>query len=146
MYQPYPASPFARFAKWTARAAGHPLAFFIAVLIILGWALTGPIFRFSDTWQLIINTATTIVTFLMVFLIQNTQNRDTTAGPAEARRADPGDPGGPQRARGPRGAHRARARAPARPRRPAARPSGHRDARHLGYLTRPSDPSIALAA
>ena len=79
MYQPYPASPFARFAKWTARAAGHPLAFFIAVLIILGWALTGPIFRFSDTWQLIINTATTIVTFLMVFLIQNTQNRDTEA-------------------------------------------------------------------
>jgi low affinity Fe/Cu permease len=79
MQQPYPASPFGRFARWTAHAAGHPLAFLTAVLIILGWALTGPVFRFSDTWQLVINTGTTIVTFLMVFLIQNTQNRDSAA-------------------------------------------------------------------
>ena len=58
---------------------GHPLAFVLAVLIILGWGLTGPAFGFSDTWQLVINTATTIVTFLMVFLIQNTQNRESVA-------------------------------------------------------------------
>ncbi len=77
MEQPYPASPFSRFAKWTARAAGHPVVFLIAVLIILGWAITGPLFGFGDTWQLVINTGTTIVTFLMVFLIQNTQNRDS---------------------------------------------------------------------
>jgi low affinity Fe/Cu permease len=79
MQQPYPASPFGRFARWTAHAAGHPLAFLVAVLIIAGWALTGPVFGFSDTWQLVINTGTTIVTFLMVFLIQNTQNRDSAA-------------------------------------------------------------------
>lgn len=72
-------SLFTRFAKWTARAAGRPLAFVTAVLIILVWGVTGPVFGFSDTWQLIINTGTTIVTFLMVFLIQNTQNRDTEA-------------------------------------------------------------------
>jgi low affinity Fe/Cu permease len=70
---------FALFGKWTARKAGHPLAFVLAVAIILVWAITGPIFSFSDTWQLIINTGTTIVTFLMVFLIQSTQNRDTGA-------------------------------------------------------------------
>jgi low affinity Fe/Cu permease len=70
---------FGRFAKGAARAMGHPLAFVLAVLIILGWALTGPFFGFSDTWQLVINTGTTIVTFLMVFLIQNTQNRDSAA-------------------------------------------------------------------
>jgi low affinity Fe/Cu permease len=58
---------------------GHPLAFLLAVLVIVGWAVTGPFFGFSDTWQLVINTSTTIVTFLMVFLIQNTQNRDSTA-------------------------------------------------------------------
>ena len=79
MHEPYSASPFARFARWTAHAAGHPLAFLVAVLIIVGWALAGPIFGFSDTWQLVINTGTTIVTFLMVFLIQNTQNRDSAA-------------------------------------------------------------------
>jgi low affinity Fe/Cu permease len=79
MQQPYPASPFGRFSKSTAQATGHPLAFLVAVLIILGWALSGPIFGFSDTWQLVINTGTTIVTFLMVFLIQNTQNRDSAA-------------------------------------------------------------------
>jgi low affinity Fe/Cu permease len=72
-------SPFARFAKWTARATGHPHTFVGAVAIILLWALTGPLFGFSDTWQLVINTGTTIVTFLMVFLIQNTQNRDSEA-------------------------------------------------------------------
>ena len=70
---------FTRFAKRTAHAAGHPATFAIAVLIIVLWAATGPLFGFSDTWQLVINTGTTIVTFLMVFLIQNTQNRDSQA-------------------------------------------------------------------
>jgi low affinity Fe/Cu permease len=70
---------FSRVAKWTAHATGHPAAFGIAALIIVVWAVTGPLFGFSDTWQLIINTGTTIATFLMVFLIQNTQNRDTAA-------------------------------------------------------------------
>jgi low affinity Fe/Cu permease len=59
--------------------SGHPAVFFIAVLVIVVWAATGPVFHFSDTWQLVINTSTTIVTFLMVFLIQNTQNRDSEA-------------------------------------------------------------------
>jgi low affinity Fe/Cu permease len=75
----YSSSPFSRFAKWTARATGHPAAFMAAALIIVIWGVTGPIFKFSDTWQLVINTGTTIVTFLMVFLIQNTQNRDSHA-------------------------------------------------------------------
>jgi low affinity Fe/Cu permease len=70
---------FSRFAKWTARATGRPSAFTIAAAIIVVWALTGPLFGFSDTWQLVINTGTTIVTFLMVFLIQSTQNRDSEA-------------------------------------------------------------------
>src|SRR5215467_5587124 len=70
---------FARLASTTARKAGQPLAFTMACLIIIAWALTGPIFHFSDTWQLVINTGTTIITFLMVFLIQNTQNRDSEA-------------------------------------------------------------------
>lgn len=70
---------FTRTAKWASRAAGRPITFMIALGIILVWAITGPIFKFSDTWQLVINTGTTIVTFLMVFLIQNTQNRDTEA-------------------------------------------------------------------
>jgi len=70
---------FSRFAKASARASGQPRTFGLALLIILAWAVTGPIFGFSDTWQLIINTGTTIVTFLMVFLIQNTQNRDSVA-------------------------------------------------------------------
>ena len=73
------AGMFARFAKWSSSAMGHPWAFVTAVTIILVWGVTGPIFGYSDTWQLVINTATTIVTFLMVFLIQNTQNRDNTA-------------------------------------------------------------------
>src|SRR5215216_1869801 len=70
---------FTRTAKWASRASGRPMTFMIAVAIILVWAITGPIFKFSDTWQLVINTGTTIITFLMVFLIQNTQNRDTEA-------------------------------------------------------------------
>lgn len=70
---------FTRFAKWASRAAGRPMAFVIAVTVLLVWAVSGPIFGFSDTWQLVINTGTTIVTFLMVFLIQNTQNRDSEA-------------------------------------------------------------------
>ena len=70
---------FTRFAKSTARKSGRPTAFIAAVAIILVWAVTGPIFKYSDTWQLVINTGTTIVTFLMVFLIQNTQNRDSEA-------------------------------------------------------------------
>ncbi|HYY60690.1 MAG TPA: low affinity iron permease family protein [Burkholderiales bacterium] len=70
---------FTRFAKWTAKAAGRPLAFTIAVAVIAAWVITGPLFGFSDTWQLIINTGTTIITFLMVFLIQSTQNRDSEA-------------------------------------------------------------------
>jgi low affinity Fe/Cu permease len=73
------ASPFHRFARATATASGQPAAFIGAALVIVLWALTGPIFHYSDTWQLVINTGTTIVTFLMVFLIQNTQNRDTEA-------------------------------------------------------------------
>ena len=70
---------FTCFAKWTAHASGRPMTFFVAVLVILAWAVTGPLFHYSDTWQLIINTGTTVVTFLMVFLIQNTQNRDSQA-------------------------------------------------------------------
>ncbi len=62
-----------------AALAGQPVAFIVAVLLIVGWGLTGPVFGFSDTWQLIVNTSTTIVTFLMVFLIQNSQNRDAAA-------------------------------------------------------------------
>jgi low affinity Fe/Cu permease len=70
---------FTNFAKWTARATGRPAAFAVAAGAIVVWGITGPLFGFSDTWQLVINTGTTIVTFLMVFLIQNTQNRDTEA-------------------------------------------------------------------
>ena len=72
-------SLFTRFANATSRAAGRPAAFVIAAAVIAVWAATGPIFGYSDTWQLVINTGTTIVTFLMVFLIQNTQNRDSEA-------------------------------------------------------------------
>ena len=70
---------FTKFAKFASHWTGRPAAFLLAVVIIIVWALTGPLFNFSDTWQLVINTGTTIVTFLMVFLIQNTQNRDTGA-------------------------------------------------------------------
>ena len=70
---------YSRIARGAARFCGRPPVFAIAVLIIAVWILTGPAFHYSDTWQLVINTGTTIVTFLMVFLIQNTQNRDTEA-------------------------------------------------------------------
>jgi low affinity Fe/Cu permease len=70
---------FQRFARTTARLAGRPGTFLLALLCIAAWAVLGPVFQFSDTWQLVINTATTIITFLMVFLIQNTQNRDSEA-------------------------------------------------------------------
>ena len=68
---------FGRFAVWTAHYSGSAWAFLLAVLVIVVWAVTGPVFHFSNTWQLVINTGTTIVTFLMIFLIQYTQNRDT---------------------------------------------------------------------
>ena len=77
--KPTPSSGFSKFSNGVAHATGKPVTFALAVLIILVWAVTGPIFHYSDTWQLIINTGTTIVTFLMVFLIQNTQNRDGVA-------------------------------------------------------------------
>jgi low affinity Fe/Cu permease len=70
---------FTRFAKQTAHVTGQPYTFALAVLVIGAWAITGPIFGFSDTWQLVVNTGTTIITFLMVFLIQSTQNRDAEA-------------------------------------------------------------------
>ncbi|MEQ1765710.1 MAG: low affinity iron permease family protein [Pyrinomonadaceae bacterium] len=72
-------SLFTRFARVAATVTGRPITFIVATAIIIVWALSGPLFGFSDTWQLVINTSTTIVTFLMVFLIQNTQNRDTEA-------------------------------------------------------------------
>ncbi|HET8763377.1 MAG TPA: low affinity iron permease family protein [Gemmatimonadales bacterium] len=74
-----PKSRFTRFAHTTARISGHVGTFITATVVIVIWAVTGPLFHFSDTWQLVINTGTTIVTFLMVFLIQNTQNRDSQA-------------------------------------------------------------------
>jgi low affinity Fe/Cu permease len=74
-----PRSKFTQFAKWTAHVTGRPATFVGAASLILIWAITGPLFGFSDTWQLVINTSTTIVTFLMVFLIQSTQNRDSEA-------------------------------------------------------------------
>lgn len=70
---------FTRFAQGTARAAGRPSVFMLAVTALLAWGASGPAFGFSDSWQLVVNTGTTIVTFLMVFLIQNTQNRDAEA-------------------------------------------------------------------
>ena len=70
---------FERFAAWATKVTGKPIAFILAALAILVWAITGPIFGFSDTWQLVINTGTTIITFLMVFVIQQSQNKDTIA-------------------------------------------------------------------
>jgi low affinity Fe/Cu permease len=70
---------FQRAARATARASGQPATFLLAVLVVVVWLVTGPLFHFSDTWQLVINTGTTVVTFLMVFLIQNTQNCDSEA-------------------------------------------------------------------
>lgn len=72
-------SLFTRFERIASNVTGRPITFILAVLVIIGWAILGPLFGFSDTWQLVINTSTTIITFLMVFLIQNTQNRDTEA-------------------------------------------------------------------
>lgn len=73
------AQKFSEFARAISLWSGNPAAFLLALAVVLVWVITGPIFNFSDTWQLVINTGTTIVTFLMVFLIQNTQNRDTLA-------------------------------------------------------------------
>jgi len=70
---------FTRMAKAASSFTGRPLCFSLAVFVVVAWAVSGPLFGFSNTWQLVINTGTTIVTFLMVFLIQNTQNRDTEA-------------------------------------------------------------------
>jgi low affinity Fe/Cu permease len=70
---------FEKFSARITKATGKPMAFILAVLVIIGWALSGPIFHYSDTWQLVINTGTTIITFLMVFLIQQSQNKDTAA-------------------------------------------------------------------
>lgn len=70
---------FRKFAHWTSSVAGSPWAFVVAFIAIVVWAVTGPVFHFSTTWQLMVNTGTTILTFLMVFLIQNTQNRDAHA-------------------------------------------------------------------
>jgi low affinity Fe/Cu permease len=70
---------FTKFAKWMAQRMGHPGTFIVAVLLILSWIFSGPFFGFSNTWQLLVNTGTTVSTFLMVFLIQNTQNRDSAA-------------------------------------------------------------------
>lgn len=72
-------SAFLRIAKSVSHYCGHPKVFALAVCVVLIWLISGPIFQYSDTWQLVINTGTTIITFLMVFLIQNTQNRDTKA-------------------------------------------------------------------
>ena len=72
-------SKFTHFAKATSRITGRPLTFSLAVAVVLIWACIGPLFHFSDTWQLVINTSTTIVTFLIVFLIQNSQNHDSEA-------------------------------------------------------------------
>ena len=77
--RPAKAGAFNRFAQWAAHATGQPATFGLAVAAILVWAVSGPVFGFSETWQLVINTGTTIVTFLMVFLIQNAQNRDSAA-------------------------------------------------------------------
>ena len=74
-----PGSWFSRMANATAAWTGKPVAFLLAFATIVIWGVTGPLFQYSDTWQLVINTSTTIITFLMVFLIQNTQNRDTLA-------------------------------------------------------------------
>ena len=70
---------FAQIAETVAHAAGHAVSFIICCIVVIVWAALGPVFGFSDTWQLVINTGTTIVTFLMVFLIQNSQNRDSAA-------------------------------------------------------------------
>ena len=70
---------FERFSAVVTRVTGRPISFILALLVIIGWAIMGPIFNYSDTWQLVINTGTTIITFLMVFIIQQSQNKDTKA-------------------------------------------------------------------
>jgi low affinity Fe/Cu permease len=70
---------FERFAAWVAQATGRPLAFSLSVLMVVVWAISGPVFGYNDTWQLVINTATTVITFWMVFVLQHTQNKDTKA-------------------------------------------------------------------
>jgi low affinity Fe/Cu permease len=70
---------FSLFSSWISRRAGHPTVFMVSIVLVAVWGVTGPLFHYSDTWQLVINTGTTIVTFLMVFVIQNTQNRDGSA-------------------------------------------------------------------
>jgi len=72
-------SIFEKFSAKVTKATGKPLAFILALTLIIGWSVTGPIFHYSDTWQLVINTGTTIITFLMVFIIQQSQNKDTAA-------------------------------------------------------------------
>ena len=84
---------FTRFAGWCAWAFGHPLAFILACLATIAWAVSGPIFNYSDTWQLVINTGTTVATFLMIFVLQHSQNRDFDGDSGEARRIDPGERG-----------------------------------------------------
>ena len=79
MFSHFKTDGFAKFSKAVGSATGQPLTFCIACLVVLIWGITGPLFHFSNTWQLVINTGTTIVTFLMVFLIQNIQNRDSAA-------------------------------------------------------------------
>jgi low affinity Fe/Cu permease len=76
---PFATQEFSKFAHAISLWTGHPIAFLLAFAVVIAWVVTGPLFNYSDTWQLVINTGTTIVTFLMVFLIQNTQNRDTLA-------------------------------------------------------------------
>ncbi|MEP7165611.1 MAG: low affinity iron permease family protein [Ferruginibacter sp.] len=74
-----PIRAFNRFSHWVTKATGSPIAFLVAILIVIGWAICGPFFHYSEVWQLVINTSTTIVTFLMMFVIQQSQNRDTMA-------------------------------------------------------------------
>jgi low affinity Fe/Cu permease len=76
---PAPRNDFRAFSHWVAEMVGSPIAFFVGLFVVVIWSITGPLFHYSDTWQLVINTGTTIVTFLMVFLIQSTQNRDAKA-------------------------------------------------------------------
>jgi low affinity Fe/Cu permease len=77
--EPFMTKKFGKFANWVAVASGHPVAFGIAMITVAVWLGTGPVFSFSDTWQLVMNTWTSVATFLMVFLIQNSQNRDSSA-------------------------------------------------------------------